>query len=378
MRSSNMSAFGFELVHHDGRGRAGIFTTPHGAIETPVFAPVGTLATVKALSPRQLEEAGATLVLANTYHLYLRPGEDIVQRMGGLHAFMDWKGPMLTDSGGYQVFSLAERRTLDDDGVTFRSHIDGSTHHFSPEKVIEIQEKLGADIAMVLDVCPEPYDRVTNEAALRRTHIWAERCLSARRREDQALFGIVQGGVFPDLRARSAEFLSSLDFEGIAIGGLSVGETKDEMYAMLEVVDPLLPADRPRYLMGVGSPDDLVEAVSRGVDIFDCVLPTRLARNHAALTRKGRVNMRKAQYAEDERTLDPECACYTCNRFTRAYLRHLCVSGEILGATLLSMHNIHVLTSLARDLRRAIIENRLIDFAESFRASYEKHLAPGE
>ncbi len=370
-------AFNFDLIQRDGRARAGVFHTPHGSFQTPVFAPVGTQATVKALTPEQVRAAGASLILANTYHLYLRPGAELVAKHGGLHRFMAWPGPILTDSGGFQVFSLADRREVDADGVTFRSHLDGSEHRFTPESVIAIQESLGADIIMAFDECPAPYDRAYNEAALERTHRWAERCLKAHRRKDQALFGILQGGVFPDLRQQSARFIAGLDFPGIAIGGLSVGETKAEMHAILEVVDEVLPQDKPRYLMGVGSPQDLVEGVLRGVDIFDCVLPTRMARNHAALTRQGRLNMRKAQYARDERPLDPACGCYTCETFSRAYLRHLCVAGEMLAATLLSIHNIHTLTALAADLRQAILEGLVTEFANAFRVSFQKHREEG-
>jgi queuine tRNA-ribosyltransferase len=357
-----MSAFSFELTARSQRGRAGILHTPHGDLATPVFAPVGTQATVKAVTPRQLQELGATLVLANTYHLYLRPGARRVAERGGLHAFMAWEGPILTDSGGFQVFSLAERRSVDDDGVTFRSHLDGSLQRFTPESVVAVEQELGADIIMVLDECAEPHDRAYNEAALRRTHAWAERSLQAHRRDDQALFGIVQGGVFPDLRARSAEFIASLGFAGIAVGGLSVGESKDDMLATLEIVDPLLPEDRPRYLMGVGSPEDLVEGVVRGIDVFDCVLPTRMARNHSALTRRGRLNLRNAAYD-----------CYTCRTFTRAYLRHLIVAGEMLSATLLSIHNLRCLVSLAQDLRAAVQQGALAAFAAAFRTGYSKH-----
>jgi queuine tRNA-ribosyltransferase len=297
----------------------------------------------------------------------------VIAEQGGLHRFMAWHKPILTDSGGFQVFSLAQRRQVDEDGVTFRSHLDGSEHRFTPESAIAIQEKLGADIIMALDECAPPYDRAYNEQALARTHAWAERCVKAKQRQDQALFAIVQGGVFQDLRRRSAEFIAALDLPGIAIGGLSVGETKDEMYAMLEVVNSVLPADRPRYLMGVGSPDDLVEAVSRGVDIFDCVLPTRMARNDAALTRQGRMNMRNAPYQRDPRPIDQRCTCYTCKHFSRAYLRHLIVAREMLAATLLTIHNLHTLIELVRDLRRAILEGRSQAFARQFRAAYRKH-----
>ncbi|RME06104.1 MAG: tRNA guanosine(34) transglycosylase Tgt, partial [Anaerolineae bacterium] len=338
--------FSFDLLARQGRARAGIFHTPHGDIPTPVFAPVGTQATVKSLTPAQLEEIDARLILANTYHLYLRPGDEIIAELGGLHAFMQWERPILTDSGGFQVFSLGGINEIDDDGVTFKSHIDGSTHRLTPERSIAIQENLGADIIMAFDECPQPYDRAYNEEALRRTHAWTERCLKAKTRPDQALFGIVQGGVFPDLRRQSAEFLSSLGFPGHAIGGLSVGETKEEMHRILEVVDAVLPEDKPRYLMGVGTPEDLVNGVLRGVDIFDCVLPTRLARHKAAFTPAGKLNIARAEFARDPRPLVEGCSCYTCSRFSRAYLRHLVTAREMLGATLLSIHNLHTLIDL--------------------------------
>ncbi len=358
--------FHFELIATDGRARAGLFHTPHGPIETPVFAPVGTHGTVRAMSPQDLHQVGATLVLANTYHLYLRPGDERIARLGGLHRFMGWDGPLLTDSGGFQVFSLGELRELDDEGVTFRSHLDGSVHRLTPEKAIRIQENLGADIIMALDECPEPLDYAYNVEALERTHRWAERCREAHRRDDQALFGIVQGGVFPDLRRRSAAFLTALDFPGYAIGGLSVGEPKAQTYAMLDLLDPLLPADRPRYLMGVGTPEDLVEGVARGVDIFDCVLPTRIARHGAALTRTGRLNMRNARFAEDPTPLDATCTCYTCRHFSRAYLRHLVQNNEILGYHLLTRHNLHTLIQLMREIRAAILAGRFQPFRQRF------------
>jgi queuine tRNA-ribosyltransferase len=286
--------------------------------------------------------------------------------MGGLHNFMHWPRPILTDSGGFQVFSLGESRTIDEDGVTFKSHIDGSTHRFTPETAITIQQNLGADIIMAFDECAPPHDRDYNQQAVRRTHSWAQRCLEAKTRSDQALFGIVQGGVFPDLREQSAAFITSLDFPGNAIGGLSVGETKDEMHAILEVVDPILPEDKPRYLMGVGTPDDLVNAVMRGVDIFDCVLPTRLARHNAAMTRSGRLNLVNASFARDERPIDKTCGCYTCRFFTRAYLRHLINAREILAATLLSIHNLHTLIQLASDMRSAILVGRFDHFVKEY------------
>jgi len=360
------ATFSFELRARDGRARAGIFHTPHGAIHTPVFAPVGTQATVKAVTPAQLLDLQASLVLANTYHLYLRPGDQLIAEMGGLHLFMNWDGPILTDSGGFQVYSLAEKRTVDEDGVTFKNHLDGSIHRLTPESAIAIQENLGADIIMAFDECAPPYDRDYNEKALSRTHQWARRCLSTKTRADQALFGIVQGGIFLDLRARSAEFIRRLDFPGNAIGGLSVGETKAEMYAMLEVLDSVLPDDKPRYLMGVGAPEDLINSVMRGVDIFDCVLPTRLARHNAALTRYQKLNLVNSVYARDPQPIDPSCGCYTCQNFSRAYLRHLVIAKEMLSATLISIHNLHVLIDLTKDMRQAILEGRFSAFVQDF------------
>ena len=362
--------FQYHRIAQQGRARAGVFHTPHGDLLTPVFAPVGTQATVKALTPAQLAELGASLVLSNTYHLYLRPGADLVAEMGGLHNFMRWPNPMLTDSGGFQVFSLSEIRKIDDDGVTFKSHIDGSAHRFTPESSIAIQEKLGADIIMAFDECAPPYDRPVIERAMQRTHAWAERSLRAHTRADQALFPIVQGGAFADLRARSAEFIGGLDACGYAIGGLSVGETKADMNAMLEVVDPILPADKPRYLMGVGSPEDLINGVLRGVDIFDCVLPTRLARHQAAMTATGRLNLMNAAYARDEQPIEAGCGCYTCQNFTRAYLRHLIVAKEMLSAMLISIHNLYTLVHLMQRARQEIIAGTFEQFAADFLASY--------
>lgn len=347
--------FEYDILARQARARAGIFHTPHGDLQTPVFAPVGTQATVKTLTPEHLKELGASLVLSNTYHLYLRPGDELVAGMGGLHQFMQWPNPMLTDSGGYQVFSLAKTRKIDDDGVTFKSHIDGSTHRFTPEKSISIQENLGADIIMAFDECSDPNDRAYSKIAMQRTHRWAERSLNAHLRPDQALFGIVQGGVDPDLRAVSAEFIASLPFPGIAIGGLSVGETKEEMYHTLDVVTPLLPEHKPRYLMGVGTPEDLINGIARGVDIFDCVLPTRLARHNAAFSSTGRLNLMNATFARDPRPIDESCDCYTCRTFTRAYLRHLIVAKELLAGTLISIHNLRALVQLVKDIRAMIL-----------------------
>jgi queuine tRNA-ribosyltransferase len=359
-----MAPFSFELIAQDGNARAGIFHTPHGDILTPIFAPVGTQATVKAVTPTQLCEIGAQLVLANTYHLYLRPGADLVAEMGGLHQFMHWNRPILTDSGGFQVFSLAEMRKIDDDGVTFKSHIDGSTHRLTPEKSIEIQEKLGADIIMAFDECAPPYNRAYTQEAMNRTHAWAERCQRAHTRPEQALFGIIQGGSFSDLRQQSAGFLTTLDFPGYAIGGLSVGETKPEMNAMIEVVNAILPPGKPRYLMGVGAPEDLVNGIQRGIDIFDCVLPTRLARHQAAMTRKGRLNLLNAANMHDPRPIDEDCGCYTCQNFSRAYLRHLIVAKEMLAATLVSIHNLNMLLELSRQAREAILQKRYLEFSQ--------------
>lgn len=349
--------FEYEVLATHGRARAGIFSTPHGELKTPIFAPVGTQATVKTLTPAQLEELGASLVLANTYHLYLRPGDELLAELGGLHNFMQWPGPMLTDSGGFQVFSLAQTRKIDDEGVTFKSHIDGSTHRFTPEKSIQIQENLGADIIMAFDECSDPNDHVYSKTAMERTHRWAERCLAAKQRDDQALFGIIQGGVNPGLRTESAKFIASLPCPGIAIGGLSVGETKEEMHATLDLVTPLLPENKPRYLMGVGTPEDLINGIARGIDIFDCVLPTRLARHNAVFSSEGRLNLMNANFARDSHPIDETCTCYTCRTFTRAYLRHLIVAKELLAGTLLSIHNLHALIQLVNDIRESILDN---------------------
>ncbi len=365
-------SFSYELTARDAQSaaRAGYFHTPHGAIPTPVFAPVGTQATVKSVSPRELQELGASLILANTYHLYLRPGAELIARLGGLHGFMQWPGPILTDSGGFQVFSLEHLRKVSDDGVTFRSHIDGSEHLFTPERVIDIEEKLGADIIMCFDECADPCDREYSRAAMERTHRWAARCRAAQRRTDQALFGIVQGGVFADLRRESAHFLTGLDFPGYAIGGLSVGESKQEMHAILDEMAAVLPENKPRYLMGVGSPEDLFEGVARGVDIFDCVLPTRIARNGALFTRRGRLNIRNARFAEDSGPIEEGCTCYACTNFSRAYVRHLIMAEEILGLRLTTLHNLHFLIHLAGRIRESIISGTFGQVKEEFLAGY--------
>lgn len=365
-------AFEFTLLDHpgDGNARLGRIVTPHGTIDTPAFAPVGTQGTVKALDPRDLHDLGVQILLSNTYHLYLRPGADLVAAMGGLHRFMAWDGPILTDSGGFQLFSLAARRRVDEEGVTFRSHIDGSLHRFTPEMVMRVQEQLGADIIMCLDECSEPLDRTYNEASLRRTHAWAARCQAAQTRSDQALFGIVQGGVFADLRQESACFLRALDFAGYAVGGLSVGESKQAMYEVLDVTAPLLPRHKPRYLMGVGAPDDLVEGVARGIDLFDCVLPTRLARNAAVFTRQGRLNLRNARFSTDPGPIEASCDCYCCSHFSRAYLRHLFRAEELLGYRLATIHNVRFLLHLMDDIRAAISDGCLAQFRASFLACY--------
>jgi queuine tRNA-ribosyltransferase len=367
-----MTDFDYTLLKRDphSRARAGTFSTPHGDIPMPVFAPVGTQATVKAVSPEELVDLGATMILSNTYHLYLRPGADLIQRFGGLHAFMNWSRPILTDSGGFQVFSLRGLRDIDEDGVTFRSHLDGSEHRFTPEKVVQIQEQLGADIIMCFDECARSDDRAYMKQAMERTHRWAVRCQRAQTRADQALFGIVQGGVDAELREQSARFLIGLDLPGYAIGGLSVGESKKEMHAMLDVVTPLLPEDKPRYLMGVGSPEDLFEGVTRGIDMFDCVLPTRIARNAGLFTTEGRINLRNAQYADDPAPIEPACDCYTCQRYSRAYIRHLLKAKEIFGLRLTSIHNLRFLVRLMEQIRHAILDGTFNELQQTFLENY--------
>ena len=363
-------SFEFEIVARDGNARAGILHTPHGDIPTPVFAPVGTAATVKALPPKDLEALDVSLILSNTYHLFLRPGDELIRDMGGLHEFMRWKGPILTDSGGFQIFSLAEINSIDEEGVTFRSHLDGSRRRLDPRRSMQIQQNLGADIIMAFDQCPAPKDRAEVEGALKRTHRWLVECRQAHPDDDrQALFGIVQGGIFPDLRESSAEFVTSLDLKGYAIGGLAVGETKSEMQQTLDHTIPRLPADRPRYLMGVGEPDDLVEGITRGLDIFDCVIPTRLARHAAAFTHSGRINLRNARYKMDESPIDPRLDNYASG-FSRAYLRHLVVAKELLAHYLISLHNIDFLVSHVAKMRQAIIDGRLESYASQFLADY--------
>lgn len=372
-----MYAVKYELIKtcKQTGARLGRLHTPHGIIETPIFMPVGTQATVKSMTPEELKEIGSQIILSNTYHLYLRPGHELIKKAGGLHKFMNWDKPILTDSGGFQVFSLGPLRKISEEGVEFRSHHDGSKHFLSPEKAIEIQNALGSDIIMAFDECaPYPADRQYVKNSLERTTRWLERCKEAHKNtENQALFGIVQGGMYKDLREQSAREITSIDLPGYAIGGLSVGEPKDIMYEVLEYTTPLLPEDKPRYLMGVGSPDDLIEGVIRGIDMFDCVLPTRIARNGTAMTSQGKVVVRNASYAEDFTALDPECNCYTCRNYSKAYIRHLVKTNEILGARLITNHNLHFLLNLMKDVRQAIMEDRLMDFRNEFFEKYYGH-----
>ncbi len=363
----------YELLHVDKNSgaRRGVVHTPHGDIQTPVFMPVGTQATVKSMTPEELKEIGAQIILSNTYHLYLRPGQDIVKEAGGLHKFMNWDRPILTDCGGFQVFSLAALRTITEDGVEFRSHLDGSKHFFSPESVIKTEEDLGADIIMSFDECVEyPASYEYTKQSMERTTRWAKRCKAAQKRDDQAIFGIIQGGFYEDLRKQSAEDLIALDFPGYAIGGISVGEPKEEFLKMLYFTAPLMPENKPRYLMGVGTPDYLIESALAGIDMCDCVLPTRIARNGTAMTWNGKVVVRNATYERDWGPLDPECDCYTCKNYTRAYIRHLIKTNEILGVRLLSIHNINFLTKLMEKVRIEIEHDNLLEFKKEFYKKY--------
>lgn len=352
--------------------RLGIVHTPHGSFETPVFMPVGTQGTVKAMSPEEMAEIGSGIILSNTYHLWLRPGTEVIQEAGGLHQFMNWNRPILTDSGGFQVFSLSKLRDIQEEGVHFRHHLNGSKLFLSPEKAMEIQNVLGSDIMMAFDECPPyPATREYMQSSVDRTSRWAERCLEAHARpSDQALFGIVQGGEYEDLRKQSAQDLVSLDFPGYAIGGLSVGEPKDVMNRVLEFTVPHLPEDKPRYLMGVGTPDSLIDGAIRGIDMFDCVLPTRIARNGTLMTSQGRLVVRNAKYKHDFRPLDENCDCYSCKNYSRAYIHHLIKSDEIFGLRLTSYHNIYFLVNLMEEVRQAIREDRLGDFREAFFEEY--------
>jgi len=372
--------FNFTLATTDGLARTGVVTTPHGQIETPAFMAVGTQGAVKGITFRDLEEAGSQILLGNTYHLYLRPGDDLIARRGGLHRFIGWNKPILTDSGGYQVFSLAERRTIDETGARFKSHLDGSSHLLTPEKAADIQAQLGSDIAMVLDEClAYPATHESARESMARTLRWAARARARQRQlrdggadgvvvtnAGQAQFGIVQGGVFPDLRRESAEATVAIGFEGYAIGGLSVGEPPAVMYDIVGQTTPYLPAEQPRYLMGAGTPEDLVESVARGIDMFDCVMPTRNARNGQLFTSEGRINIKNARYAEDDRPPDPECRCYTCRTCSRAYLRHLYMAGEINASTLNTLHNLSFYLDTMSRIRNAIAFGRFADFRRTF------------
>lgn len=360
----------YEAVHvckHSG-ARAGRLVTPHGVVETPTFMPVGTQATVKGISPEELHALGAGVVLSNTYHLWMRPGEGIVKDAGGLHKFMRWDGPILTDSGGFQVFSLSDRRHITEEGVEFKSHIDGSRHMLSPEKSIQIQNALGADIIMAFDECtPYPAEHEYVKDSLERTTRWLERCIKAHERQtDQALFGIVQGGTYADLRVQSVKEITAFDLPGFGIGGLSVGEPAEDMDAMLDAIRPYMPEDKPRYLMGVGTPGYILEAVLRGVDMFDCVLPTRMGRNGSVMTFEGRKIIRDCKYAEDFGPIEEGCTCYACQNYSRAYVRHLIKAGEMFGLRLTSIHNLHFLSELMRQLREAILKDETIAFATAF------------
>ncbi len=365
------SSFRFEKLDADRDARLGIFHTAHGSVETPVFMPVGTQATVKAMTPAMLESLDAQIILGNTYHLYIRPGEKLIAALGGLHSFMAWNRPILTDSGGYQAFSLAKLMKISDEGLYFSSHLDGSRHLLTPEKAVAIQEDLGSDIMMCLDECVAyPSTREYVEASVRLTSLWAGRCLEARKSEN-ALFGIIQGGVYPDLRVRSAAQIAALPFDGIAVGGLSVGEGHDIMMEVLDAVKGSLPEERPRYLMGVGTPRDIVEAVSRGIDMFDCVLPTRNARNGMLFTKKGKITIKQAQYRDNPGPPDENCSCYTCRNFSLAYLRHLYVSREILGSVLNTIHNLHFYLELMSDIRHSIREKKFEAFRKSVKEKYD-------
>ncbi len=356
----------------DSKARAGELVTPHGLVPTPVFLPVGSQGTVKTLTPEELKNMGMAIVLANTYHLYLRPGISVIEKMGGLHQFMAWDRAILTDSGGYQIFSLAPLRQVSDDGVIFRSHIDGSQHHITPELIIQFQEALGADIIMTLDKCPACDDTLEKvRRAMDRTHRWAERCQKCHRRNDQALYAIIQGGVFPQLRRQSVAYLTSLGFSGYAIGGLSLGEPKSVTLDITEATVALLPENKPRYLMGVGSPEDIIEAVARGVDIFDSALPTRVARNGALFTGQGRHNIQNSVYSQMEQPIDPECDCYTCRTFSAAYLHHLFRCGELLAYRLATIHNLNFISNLMHKVRSAILNGTFSSFRENFLAGYK-------
>ncbi|WP_426709979.1 tRNA guanosine(34) transglycosylase Tgt [Cetobacterium sp. SF1] len=364
----------YELLHKDGKARAGVITTPHGKIETPVFMPVGTQATVKSMTPEELEEMGAEIILGNTYHLYLRPSDELVAKFGGLHKFMNWKHPILTDSGGFQVFSLGDLRQIKEEGVHFRSHIDGSKHFISPEKSINIQNNLGSDIVMLFDECPPGLSsREYIIPSIERTTRWAKRCVEAHRRPDeQGLFAIVQGGIYEDLRDKSYNELKELDehFSGYAVGGLAVGEPREDMYRILDYIVEKLPENKPRYLMGVGEPVDMLEAVESGIDMMDCVQPTRIGRHGTVFTKYGRLVIKNASYAEDDRPLDEGCQCYVCRNYTRGYIRHLFKAEEMLGARLATYHNLYFLLQLMKNARKAILDGKFKKYKEEFLNNY--------
>ncbi|MDO5718469.1 MAG: tRNA guanosine(34) transglycosylase Tgt [Tissierellia bacterium] len=365
--------FEFELIKKDEKSKArlGKIKTPHGEINTPIFMPVGTRATVKTMTSDELYDMDAEIILGNTYHLYLKPGMNIIKKAGGLHEFMNWKRPILTDSGGFQVFSLSDSRKISEEGVEFKSHIDGSSHFISPEKSIEIQNCLGSDIIMAFDECiPYPADREYTENSMERTIRWLKRCKDYHKRDDQALFGIVQGGMFKDLRKISAEKTVEVDLPGYAIGGLSVGEPKNMMVDILKYTTDFLPENKPRYLMGVGSPDYLFEAVENGIDMADCVLPTRIARNGTALSYNGKMVIRNAKYAEDFKPIDENCGCYACRNHTRAYIRHLINVNEILASRLLTIHNLYFLIDLMKEIRLSIKEDRFLEYKDKFYVNY--------
>ena len=367
-----MRLFHIEKTCSETKARAGILTTPHGSIPTPVFMPLATQGSVKTLAPDDLRDIEVKMLLGNTYHLYLRPGIEIISQLGGLHRFMAWEGPLLTDSGGFQVFSLGHLRQISDEGVLFRSHIDGSEHFLTPELAIGIQEELGADIIMAFDECaPYTDDLQSIGKAMKRTHLWAERCLKKHQRKDQALFGIAQGGTSIALRKESTEHLIALDFPGYAIGGLSVGEPKELMYSVAQETAAMLPDNKPRYLMGVGSPEDLVEGVSYGIDMFDCALPTRIARNGAIFTREGRPNIRNARFKSQNEPIDPNCDCYTCRTFPAAYLHHLFKCEELLGYRLATIHNLRFILKLMEEMREAITDGNFHKFKADFLANYQ-------
>ena len=366
--------FSYEVTHicRQSGARLGVLHTPHGDIPTPIYMPVGTAACVKAMTPREMEEIGTKILLSNTYHLHLRPGEELVREAGGLHRFMGWDKPILTDSGGFQVFSLAGIRKIEEQGVTFRSHLDGSRQFIGPEESMDIQQALGSDIAMAFDVCsPFPCDWETAKVNMERTHRWAERCKAHHTREDQALFGIVQGAFYKDLRVESAKALRDMDFIGYGIGGLSVGEPKPVMYEMLDELMPYMPEEKPRYLMGVGTPDCFIEGILRGVDMFDCVLATRIARNGTVLTSRGRVVVKNGRFAHDFGPLDEACDCYACRNFSRAYIRHRFNAKESTGGRLASIHNLRFLIHMMEEIREAIAEDRFLDYRREFYERYD-------